>query len=349
MVQHDYLVPYLISNVVAVAILALAFWRPRVVRWIWVAIFLWAAAVNTLTVTREPWVYLVYGALTPSDAYRGFIEGWFRGHIPEMVLSIAAGQFTIAILLARADRAPRHLGVLGATVFLLAIAPLGIGSGFPFSLTAIASLLVMEWRMAACMRRHPSPASRFIPRADATEEHAIEIHAPSDLVFDVARHADLLADPLVAGIFRIRGKLMGDQPKARTTTSGLVAETLALGWGVLSYTAGRTLVMGAVARPWAKDVTFSAVDPSEFATFSEPDLVKIVWTLEAEPLSPSFTRLRTETRVAATDPEARRRFGWYWRAVGVGIRLIRWRLLRSVRREAERQYRTGPHLLRRVA
>jgi hypothetical protein len=117
MVPHEYLVPYLISNAVAVAILALAFWQPRVVKWIWVAVFMWAATVNTLTATTEPWVYLVYGALTPSDAYRSFIEGWFSRHIPQMVLSIAAGQLAIAILLARADRA-RRLGVLGAIVFL---------------------------------------------------------------------------------------------------------------------------------------------------------------------------------------------------------------------------------------
>lgn len=337
MVPHEFLVPYLISNAIGVAILALAFWRPRFVKWIWVAIFLWAATVNTLTATREPWMYLAYGALTPSDTYRGFIEGWFSRHIQQMVVSIAAGQLTIAILLARADGA-RHLGVLGGVVFLLAIAPLGVGSGFPFSLTGIASLLVMEWRMTAGTGREKSPASRFIPRPDEQDEHAIDIHAPADVVFDVARHADLLGDPLVAAIFRIRGLVMGDRQRARPTT-GLVAETLALGWGVLSYTAGRALVMGAVARPWARDVTFSAVDPNEFAAFSDPDLVKIVWSLEAESRGPALTRFWTETRVEATDAEARRKFSRYWIVFSVGIRLIRWRMLRSLRREAEHRYR----------
>jgi hypothetical protein len=121
-------------------------------------------------------------------------------------------------------------------------------------------------------------------------------------------------------------------------TRGLVAEMLALGWGVLSYSAGRTLVMGAVARPWTRDVTFTAVDPYEFASFAEPGLVKIVWTLEAEPRGRALTRFRTETRTQATDLEARRRFRWYWRAVSGGIRVIRWRLLRVLRREAERRY-----------
>jgi hypothetical protein len=336
MVPLEYLVPYLISNFVALAILGLAFWRPRIVKWTWVVIFLWAAAINTLTASREPWQYLLYGALTPSDTYRAFIEGWFSRHVTEMVLSIAVGQVAIAFLLARSES--RRLGVLGASVFLLAIAPLGVGSAFPFSLTAVASLVVMEWRLGTRKRRESSPASRFIPREDTREDHAIDIRAPAHLVFDAAKQLDLLRDPLVAALVRLRALAMGDRPRPRTAR-GLVAETLALGYGVLSYSAGRTLVMGAVARPWMRDVTFTAVDPHEFASFAEPDLVKIVWTLEVEPLGPALTRFRTETRTKATDPAARRRFLRYWRVVSPGIRLIRWRILRALRREAERRSR----------
>ena len=340
MVPREYLAPYLISNLVAFSVLALAYRRPRAVKWIWVVIFAWAAAMNILTATTEPWLYLVYGALTPSEAYRGFIEGWFSRHIPEMVLSIAVGQVAITFLLARGEP-DRRLGVLGAMVFLLAIAPLGVGSAFPFSLTAAASLLVMEWKMSDGRRRQPSPASRFVPHADTREDQAIDIHAPADLVFDVAKHVDLQSDPVVAAFIRVRAAVMGDRPRTRTA-NGLVAETLALGWGVLSYTAGRTLVMGAVARPWVRDVTFSAVDPNEFASFDEPDLVKIVWTLEVEPRGPALTRFRTETRTRATDRRARRRFRFYWFLVSAGIRLIRWRILRTLRRQAERAYRTQP-------
>jgi hypothetical protein len=339
MVPREYLLPYLISNFVALAILGLAFWRPRIVKWTWVVIFLWAASMNTLTASREPWQYLLYGALTPSDTYRAFIEGWFSRHVTEIVLAIAVGQVAIAFLLARRDR--RRLGVLGASIFLLAIAPLGVGSAFPFSLTAVASLVVMEWRFGTLKRRERSPASRFIPHADTREDHTVDIRAPAHLVFDVARHLDLLSDPLIAGLVRLRAMAMGDRPGPRTAR-GLVAETLALGQGVLCSSAGQTLVMGAVARPWTRDVTFTAVDPQEFASFAEPDLVKIVWTLEVEPRGPALTRFRTETRTKATDPDACRKFRWYWRAVSPGIRLIRWRLLRALRREAERRYRTEP-------
>lgn len=195
--------------------------------------------------------------------------------------------------------------------------------------------------------RASSPASTFIPLFDVRDEQSIEVAAPPDLVFDVARHMDLMANPFVAAIFRVRGLLMGDRPRQRRA-KGLVAETLSLGWGVLQFRPQRALVMGAVAQPWARDVTFSAIEPDRFAAFDAPGLVKIVWTLEVEP-SGGRTRFRTETRVAATDSEARRAFRRYWLLVSPGIRMIRWLMLRSVKREAERQHRRAPVRDRRAA
>src|SRR5262245_50426253 len=139
MIPQEYLVTYLVANAIGLVLLELGYWMPRVARWVWIGIFVWAATVNTITAALEPWVYLAYGGLTPSPWYHDFITGWFSGHIPAVVMSIAAGQLTIAILLSRQGRA-RQLGVLGASLFLLAIAPLGVGSGFPFSISAIASL-----------------------------------------------------------------------------------------------------------------------------------------------------------------------------------------------------------------
>ena len=342
MIPQEYLVPYLIANLIALGIFALAFWRPAVIRWIWVAIFVWAATVNTMTAAREPWVYLVYGDLTPSALYRDFIAGWFSTHIQPFVLSIAAGQLTIAILLSRAGDA-RWLGVVGASLFLLAIAPLGVGSGFPFSLMAIASLLVMEWGL----RPRPSSVSSaalFIPHPYVRDHHEIVIAAPCDLVFFDATRLNLQALPVVRAIFRIRAWFMRDTlepPAARPL--GLVAETMVLGWALLAHTPCRTIVMGAAARPWTRNVTFRTIPPTDFAAFAEPDYVKIVWTLEAEPIGSERTRFRTETRVEATDEAARRKFFWYWMAFGIGIRFIRWNMLRDLRRKAVHHHREWAH------
>ena len=67
--------------------------------------------------------------------------------------------------------------------------------------------------------------------------------------------------------------------------------------------------------------------------------MKIVWTLEADPIGPERTRFRTETRVEPTDAAARRKFFWCWMAFGIGIRVIRWSMLRELRRKALQHHR----------
>jgi hypothetical protein len=158
-------------------------------------------------------------------------------------------------------------------------------------------------------------------------------------VYEVARTFDLLSLAPVRAIFWLRARLMGATRQPPRRPQGIVAETLGLGWGMLAERPGRELVMGAAAQPWKADVGFRAIPPDRFAAFAEPDLVKIVWTLEAEPIEPALTLFRTETRARATDEGARRKFGRYWRFVGAGIVLIRWLLLPALRREAERRHR----------
>ena len=197
--------------------------------------------------------------------------------------------------------------------------------------------------MATLTRPEPVAAAwagrlieRFMPRADVTECHETLVHAPADLVFEVARNFELQSMPLVRGIFWLRAKLLhATQPPERP--QGLVAETTALGWGILAERPGRELVVGSVTQPWKGNVVFRTVAPERFEAFSEPDLVKIVWTLEAEPLAPALTRFRTETRVLATDDGARKQFRRYWRWAGLGAVLIRRLLLPALRRVAERR------------
>jgi hypothetical protein len=96
-----------------------------------------------------------------------------------------------------------------------------------------------------------------------------------------------------------------------------------------------------VCRPGQADPAFSPVDPGTFLSLAEPDLVKIAWTLEATPLGPNLTRFATETRVVATDEQARIKFRRYWRKFGVGIVLIRLVLLPALSKQAERLWRTS--------
>lgn len=147
MIPPEYLVPFLISNALALFLLGVAFKRPQVIRWLSVLIFAAAALLNARLALTRAAEYLGYGPLAWSSAYREFIYGWLSQHVQTLVLPIAVGQLLIAVLLTR-RRPWRRIGVVGAIVFLCAIAPLGVGSAFPFSFWLSAALLVMEWQLS---------------------------------------------------------------------------------------------------------------------------------------------------------------------------------------------------------
>ena len=187
-------------------------------------------------------------------------------------------------------------------------------------------------------RADTSPLDRFMPDYEVAERHEIEVTAPASVTMAAAREMDINRSPLVKVIFAVRtlpSRLRGSLPRQSSTP--LLTETLALGWRVLAETPDRDVVVGAVTQPWLADVTFRGVDPDAFAAFAEPGYAKIAWTLEAEPLSPTTSRFRTETRVATTDPRSRTLFRRYWAALSPGILLIRRQSLKLVKAEAERR------------
>ena len=150
---------------------------------------------------------------------------------------------------------------------------------------------------------------------------------------------DLRSAPLVRAIFRLRAMMLGAKAPGTDWSRGFVEELLQMGWGVLAEEKGRWLVAGAVCQPWLADVVMRPIPPDRFAAYCEPGQVKIVWTLEADPLDETCCRFSTETRAVGTDAEAKARFRRYYRRFGVGMVLVRWLLLLALRREAERRWR----------
>jgi hypothetical protein len=112
----------------------------------------------------------------------------------------------------------------------------------------------------------------------------------------------------VSAIFKTRELVLRAIPDERPQPRGVLAATLALGWGVLAEVPDREVVVGAVTKPWEANVTFHALPADQFAAFSEPGFVKIAWTLRADPIDDDTSVFRTETRAVATDATARARF-----------------------------------------
>jgi hypothetical protein len=179
-----------------------------------------------------------------------------------------------------------------------------------------------------------------MPEYEVAERHSVQVSAPADIVLATATAVNLQEPALVRAIFRARELVLGSRPADSARPEGLLAEMHVLGWRVIAEVPGREIVAGAVTQPWLADVVFRGLTPDEFRSFHEPDHVKIAWTLRADPVSDTASVFRTETRVLSTDPRARQKFRWYWAKFSPGILLIRRALLKHLKREAERAYRS---------
>lgn len=137
----QYLVPWLFSNAAALIILWAAWANPTIGRGAFAFLFGWAAWKNVSTAQYTPELYLEYANFS-LPLYQDFILGWFADHVAVVVTVIAIGQALIAIGMILKGVWVK-VASLGAILFLIAIAPLGVGAGFPFSITAsIAAWLI---------------------------------------------------------------------------------------------------------------------------------------------------------------------------------------------------------------
>ena len=138
------LVLYFISNAIAIIMLWAASRRVRLSRLLFFLIFAWASWTNWRTAVGNPESYLGEADLTFFALYKQFILGWFSQHILAAVGFIATCQALIAISMLLKGWLLK-LGGIGAIVFLLAIAPFGVGAAFPCTvILARAMYLVLR-------------------------------------------------------------------------------------------------------------------------------------------------------------------------------------------------------------
>ena len=141
--SSTFLIAYIISNLVGLLILWASVSKPKWARWIFVLLFSWAAVVNFTTAQLEPNLYMSYGPHA-LPLYRDFIFGWFQFHISVFVSLVAIGQLLIVFGLLLPGIWFK-LACIGIIIFLLAIAPLGWSTAFPFSIVvSLAAFFLMR-------------------------------------------------------------------------------------------------------------------------------------------------------------------------------------------------------------
>lgn len=129
-------------NIVAVLLVLVAAKWPKVARWLFSVLFLGAGVWNLFASLTMPAFYVATYGPVATPPYAAFIAGPFAANPALFVVPIAVGQLAIGILATGTGRSVR-LAMLGSMAFLLAIAPMGVGAAFPFSLFGILAAYLL--------------------------------------------------------------------------------------------------------------------------------------------------------------------------------------------------------------
>jgi hypothetical protein len=163
MVEKQMFYSYVGSNLVALIMLALSWRWKTAARLSFILLFLWAALYNFRAAFVRPGEYVSFVRL----AYSSFSLRLFLQHTTAIVAAIAIGQFAIGILVSLRGLAVK-VGLSGAVLFLLGMAPLATADGFSARLIkACAALLLLRFtysstlwsELARLLRRHPQANS----------------------------------------------------------------------------------------------------------------------------------------------------------------------------------------------
>ena len=173
-----------------------------------------------------------------------------------------------------------------------------------------------------------------VPEADHVTHQSRVIDAPAQVVWDELHAIRLTGLPLtlVLGGIRALPLLLSGRWRGGLNKTFLDVVPIPL----LSSEPPRAVVFGGVLRPWRMTGGEQGpeLDAAGVRDWSEPGWVRVGMEFRLAK-SLGGTRLSCETRIAATDPEARKRFDRYWFVVGPGSSAIRWELLTAVALRAE--------------
>ncbi len=180
----------------------------------------------------------------------------------------------------------------------------------------------------------------FLPTFDQHNHHVTVIRASPAQVHAALQTVTMDELPLSRLLRAIRAL------PERLTTRGrmsiplqrLVLRHLASrNFALLADESGVEIVFGLIGQPWKLrgGAVHRIVDARDFVAFSAPGFTKVAMNFSFHPVD-GGTRVATETRILATDPGTGTRFRRYWHVVRIGSGIIRWDLLRAIKRRAER-------------
>jgi hypothetical protein len=180
----------------------------------------------------------------------------------------------------------------------------------------------------------------LLPRYDFSERHSRVIGREPRAVYAAFRALTLQEMPASRVLFAVRSlpaRLAGRRGLPSRSGVPLLDQFLDLGFVLLVDVPGQELAAGVISQMWRRGGRMVIPsDGEEFVAFAEPGFVKAALTFRFVDQADGSTLAQTETRVAATDPTARRGFRRYWWLIRGFSGLIRRDWLRALARRTER-------------
>ncbi len=181
----------------------------------------------------------------------------------------------------------------------------------------------------------PMAIDGVIPGYQFGESHEIRVAAPPARVMEAARAVTAREIRLFRLLTWLRSpRLPGRGQESILNPAAdrpILDVALGSGFVLLEDEPGREIVFGAVVCCGLGRLPRSA---QEFQAL-EGSLARAVMNFHVEELGDGTSRLVTQTRIAASDRSAERRFAAYWRIIYPGSALLRLTWLRAIKARAE--------------
>lgn len=168
---------------------------------------------------------------------------------------------------------------------------------------------------------------QLMPSCDRREVHRRKSAASPPALWDAIH--DLRASELTAMRILMGMRTLGRRADQEDQT--VLEGFRRMGFRKVAEEPEQELVVAGIGRFWTPSGGLRKVkDVDQFLHFQEPGYAKVAFNFRLVD-----GEISTETRIAATDPQARRRFGLYWLLIRPGSGLIRREWLRALDRRAK--------------
>jgi hypothetical protein len=207
-------------------------------------------------------------------------------------------------------------------------------------LAAGVVLFVIGTMLPARETRVPSVHSRldeFAPVYQFSEYHSLHVKAPPARVYEAIRAvtADEIALFRTLTTIRRFGRKGPESILNAPEKQPILDVATRTTFLRLAEEPDREVVVGTIVAAPPGFRRREVPTPEAYRDLDRPGFAKASMNFRVEPDGEGGSRLTTETRVFATDEQARRRFARYWRIIYPGSAVLRRTWLRAIRARAE--------------